>query len=412
MPSTKKKTPAANLKKKVTASARARTSVRKPKKPSNELHGSYIQPVSTVTATVNDTVTSTNPQIGISSSNDAILSLLQDMNRSNQDIVRRIDALERQQSTNSTPIALRSQSRVHGNLGSFPTRSMSDPTQGHQAGFQSLHTAIKDVREPRDPITADHNLPGSHQPSTATMNTLHCQDPRRDTIISSLDALRSNPTLSQAVSQILSTYEGQAKLDAAQGKAPNTRRSGRFNATDIVTTPPELRWANEGFHGGQGKKWILYDDLTLNQWAVGQLTKVHQIKDPGVMRQALLQTILALKDATSLPWQAVRSAWATSMHKFEEGSLTWADATQWALIRLSASQIAMANSNVTSTTSHPNHTQQKKICKFFNEGSCSYDNNHGTYRHICVFCAKQGRNLNHPESRCNFKNRIDRPEQK
>ena len=237
MPSAKNKTPATNLKKKVTASARARTSVRKPKKPSSELHGSYIQPVSTVTATVNDSITSTNPQTATSSSNDAILSLLQDMNRSNQDIVRRIDALERQQSTNSTPIALRSQSRVHSNLASFPTHSMPAPTQGPQAGFQSLHTAIKDVREPRDRITADHNLLGAHQPSTATVNTLHCQDSRRDAVIPSLDALRANPTLSQAVSQILSTYEGQAKLVAAQGKASNIRCSGRFNTTDIVTTP-------------------------------------------------------------------------------------------------------------------------------------------------------------------------------
>ena len=127
------------------------------------------------------------------------------------------------------------------------------------------------------------------------------------------------------------------------------------------------------------------------------------------MRQALLQTILALKDATSLPWQAVRIAWATSMHEPEEGSLTWVDATQWALNRLSASQIAMANSSITSVTSH---TQQKKICKYFNEGSCSYNNNHGNYRHICVFCARQGRNLSHPESKCNFKNKPDTLEQK
>ena len=56
-------------------------------------------------------------------------------------------------------------------------------------------------------------------------------------------------------------------------------------------------WANEGFHGGQGKKRSLYNDLTLTQWAVGQLSNVYQIKDPGVLRQSLLQTILALKDA-------------------------------------------------------------------------------------------------------------------
>ena len=412
MPSTNKKTPVANLRKKVTASARARTSVRKSKKPSSELHGSYIQPVSTVTATVNDTVTTTNPQTAPSSSNDAILSLLQEMNRSNQDIVRRIDALERQQSANSTPIVLRSQSRVHGNLALFPAYSVPDPTQGLQADLQNVHVTAKDTRELRDPVTAELRVPASHQPSTAATNTRQCQDSRRDAVIHSLDALCNNPTLSQAVSQILSTYQGQAKMDAAQGKASNTRRSGRFNATDIVTTPPELRWANEGYHGGQGKKRIVYVELTLTQWAVGQLTKVHQMKDPGVMRQALLQTVLALKDATSLPWQAVRSAWATLMHELEEGSLTWADATQWALNRLSASQIAMANSSITSATVHPNNTQQKKICRFFNEGSCSYDNNRGVYRHICVFCAKHVRNLNHPESKCNFRNRTDRVEQK
>ena len=206
----------------------------------------------------------------------------------------------------------------------------------------------------------------------------------------SLDALRGNPTLSQAVSQILSTYDSQARLDAAQGKASSTGCSGRYNSTDIVTMPSELRWVNKGFHGGHGKKHTLYDDLTLTQWVVGQLSNVYQMKDPGVMKKALLQTILALKDATSLPWQVVCSAWATSMHKLEEGSLTWVDATQWALKKLSASQIAMANSNITSATAHNNHLAQRKICKYFNEGSCSHDNNHGSYRHICVFCARHG----------------------
>ena len=176
--------------------------------------------------------------------------------------------------------------------------------------------------------------------------------------------------------------------------------------------PPELRWANEGFHVGQGKKDTLYDDLTLTQWAVSQLSNAYQMKDPGLMRQALLQTILALKDATSLSWQAVCSAWATSMHELKEGSLTWADATQWALNRLSASQIAMANSHITSATSHKNQLPQKKICKYFNEGSCSHDNNHGTYRHICVLCERHGRNLGHPELKCNFKGKTDSLEQK
>ena len=76
MPSSKKKTPATNIRKKVTASARAWISVRKAKQVSRELNGSYIQTVSTVSATVNDTVTAGNAQTTPSSSNDAILSLL------------------------------------------------------------------------------------------------------------------------------------------------------------------------------------------------------------------------------------------------------------------------------------------------------------------------------------------------
>ena len=65
-----------------------------------------------------------------------------------------------------------------------------------------------------------------------------------------------------------------------------------------------------------------------------QLSNVYQIKDRNTSKQALLQVIMVMKDATSLPWQAVRSAWATSMHEVEEGQLTWGDATQWALNRL------------------------------------------------------------------------------
>ena len=92
----------------------------------------------------------------------------------------------------------------------------------------------------------------------------------------------------------------------------------------------------------------MYDDLSLSQWAVGQLINVHQIQDSTLLRQALLKVILALRDETSLPCQAARDTWGHSMHDIEEGRLTRADSTQWAINRLSASQIAMANSQVTS----------------------------------------------------------------
>ena len=180
------------------------------------------------------------------------------------------------------------------------------------------------------------------------------------------------------------------------------RRSGHYNTTDLIQTPPETRWANEGFHSGQGKKRVVYDDLSLIQWAVGQLSNVYQMKDATVSKQALLQVILALKDATSLPWQAVRSAWATSMHEIEDGSLTWVDATHWSLNRLSASQIAMADASIVSNGASQ-QLHQKKTCKFFNEGTCSHDLHHGNFKHFCAFCSRQGRYSVHPEVKYNFK---------
>ena len=68
------------------------------------------------------------------------------------------------------------------------------------------------------------------------------------------------------------------------------------------------------------------------------------MQDPLTSKQALTQVVCAMKDAVSLPFTAVKNAWACSMHELEEGNLSWADSTQWALNRLSASQVSLVNS--------------------------------------------------------------------
>ena len=130
-------------------------------------------------------------------------------------------------------------------------------------------------------------------------------------------------------------------------------------------------------------------------WVSGQLTNIYIIQDPVLVKQALLQVIMATRDATSLPWQAVRRAWAASRHEVEEGTLNWANTTQWSLNRLSASQLAMTN-----MTTAPQGRQQ---CKYYNEGSCSHDGSHRNYIHTCSFCSKQGHQSGHPEMKCSFK---------
>ena len=163
---------------------------------------------------------------------------------------------------------------------------------------------------------------------------------------------------------------------------------------DVVQTAPEFRWPNKGYHAPGGKKRVIYDDLTLPQWVVGQLTNIYHMRDQTMARSALLQVILSMKDATSLPWAAVRSAWATSMYDLEEGNLTWKDTTQWSINRLSASQISMSGTQA----NHP--SQAKKICRFYNEGVCSHDSSHGHYKHVCSYCDKQGKTAAHPELKC------------
>ena len=90
-------------------------------------------------------------------------------------------------------------------------------------------------------------------------------------------------------------------------------------------------------------------------------------------------------------------AWAASMHEVEEGTLSWANTTQWSLNRLSASQIAMTN-----ITTVP---QGKRQCRYYNEGTCSHEGSHGNYSHTCSYCSKQGCQSAHPETKCSFKAR-------
>ena len=82
------------------------------------------------------------------------------------------------------------------------------------------------------------------------------------------------------------------------------------------------------------------------------------MRDLTTVKHVLLQVILAMKDAISLPWPAVRGGWATSMHDLEEGYLGLQDTTQWSFNHLSASQISMASSQ------NPQTTQPRKCANF------------------------------------------------
>ena len=218
----------------------------------------------------------------------------------------------------------------------------------------------------------------------------------RDAMAPRLDVMRSIPSISSAVSKLLAHYDDQANQEAFPGKGYTVRKkSGRYNVTDNPIANPQFRWPNEGLVSNSHLKKPPYDDLSMAQWVSGQLNNILLIEDAVTVRNVLTQMAMAMKDAITLPWPAVRSAWAVSMSEVEEGRLGWADSTQWALNRISNSQLAVLNSH-TSTSGG----QRSKICRFYNEGNCNNEGHHGMYRHFCANCHKQGRSLMHPEIRC------------
>ena len=110
-----------------------------------------------------------------------------------------------------------------------------------------------------------------------------------------------------------------------------------------------------------------------------QLSNIFYMKDQTTAKHALLQVILAMTEGRDVtPMDCSERGMGHSMHDLEEGHLGWQDAKQWSFNRLSASRISMA-------TSHQHQLpQHKKVCKFFNEGSCSHEFSHGQYKNTSV----------------------------
>ena len=402
MPRKAKKTPA-NKKKSVSSPRKRTVSAGKGVSKATDLDGSFLQLTEQTVSTVPSSVVGSATQIPDKS--DAILEYLQKIDMTNQALIRRVNELETNKSVASTPQQPRSHSGIQ------PTASQTTLNPPYQSIGATSGDTFRSTLPPQVNVFSGHHSQAPQGRATVGQVTGEQQQSvfNADGILPNINSLRQNPSISQSVAQIMSSYETQAKQEAAIGKNQHTRKSGRYNTMDTIMSAPELRWPNEGYHNTSGKKRVVYDDLSLSEWAVGQLNNIYQIQDPVVVKKALLQTIMALKDATSLPWVAVQSAYANSMHEMEQGTLSWDDQTQWSLNRLSASQIAMANANLSSSQG-----AHKKVCKYYNEGTCSFESNHGNFRHICTFCSKLGKTSTHPETKCYSKQRgqLDRQNSK
>ena len=75
----------------------------------------------------------------------------------------------------------------------------------------------------------------------------------RDAVVPNLQTLRNNPTISEAVNNLLTSYEGRVYTELSQGKQ-QIKKSGICDLHDSVTSTPHLCWPNAGFHADNGKK--------------------------------------------------------------------------------------------------------------------------------------------------------------
>ena len=252
-----KKTPLA-VRKKVTASARARVSTRKVPKANIINDSSFLQqqPVSTVSTS--------SPNIPQSQSsiqghtNEFMFAMLTDIQASNRQLSDRMARLDKQ-SPSSTKVA----ASAHAQSSTTQRFSSVPPATGQQFRYSAMY-----------PQTDHHTTSQGH----SSPRPIQQQEPHffsgpidipRDAVLPNLESLRRlSKTVSEMVTNILASSDNQVKQDSLQGKA--SRRSRHYHKYDTVTNPLEKRWPNEGFHGFHGtKKRLLYDNLSMPQWVAG-----------------------------------------------------------------------------------------------------------------------------------------------
>ena len=125
---------------------------------------------------------------------------------------------------------------------------------------------------------------------------------------------------------------------------------------------------------------MAYDDLTLGQFVAGFITNVLNTQNVDMMNM-LKELGETAKLAENLSWPIACGAFAISMHKIEDETLTWGDARALADNRLTYSQSAVFSG---STTLSPRNTgspqtvggPKKIVCRWYNEGSCPHSQKH------------------------------------
>ena len=215
-----------------------------------------------------------------------------------------------------------------------------------------------------------------------------------------LDTLHSNP---------IAVLESKMKAELQQG-IYLCSKSGRYNVSETPHATPHLRWPNEACVIGTACKRTTFDELSLGQFVICFVTNIldtHHIETQQNMLTELVETV---KLAENISWPIARGAFAASLLKIEDESITWNDIRTLADHRLTYSQSAVFSGSTTmsprpSTPTPGNGSLKKTVCKWYNEGTCPHSGDHlgsfGTtmFHHVCLYRTLKKNNV-HVESDC------------
>ena len=269
------------------ASDKARTSPRKSKKSKSASlnDGSYLQLPEPQQAPVSTAASNAQPQIS-ASTGQAILDMLNKLDASNQELTRRMYRFKHNGSVSSTPLT-------------SPT--IPPVNHAHVRGGQQVAVPPHLLQQPVSGTSTTQNT-DTHVPGTTQPQPSVASNDIRDAVAPKVDVLRSIPSISTAVSQLLASYDQQVDREVMQGRSTVIRKkSGRYNTTDTTSLGPQFRWPNEVLISASHLKRPAYDDLNLAQWISGQLANILLIEDQVLLRNILTQLAASMRDAVSLP---------------------------------------------------------------------------------------------------------------
>ena len=225
--------------------------------------------------------------------------------------------------------------------------------------------------------------------------------------------LRNDSSLQRMVEQRLRAMGVSARGDSdsededrgSSKKGKRKAKSGRVKtAADFIKV--EMEWPHFHVFRGASRKPAKYDEINLAEFVYGYLSIVLESEQSPAIGRRMLQHLRGLMmDTSEYSFEAARNCHAIVMQQLEQTRITWDDADKMVELRKTYAQRGHAAEATATANSGREHTRGALFCLKFQEGRCTFHDDHQTSRgmvkHVCAFCLRQyGATYRHTEQDC------------